>query len=336
VSSAGSAYDLAVCQIPAPALEANMVGDPAELSAFILTPTGYATSNQHYPSVYVLAGYTDSGGTIVDALAAAPSPALGAVLVVVSGVNAFGGSFYVNSPVTGGWEDAIVTDLVGYVDAHYRTSPTAAARGIAGHSMGGFGALNLAMRHPDVFGAAYALSPGVFGPGGAQARLGDSGVAAEVVRLADSLGGLGAEQRLDRVQSDLTSIDLRFEWAYGAAFAPDPASPSLMRIPFAAQDGAIKRDPAAWAAWEAGFGALPAKLQQYGDNLRRLRAIGIDYGTRDEYTWIPTGCAYLATLLDRAGIEATVSTFDGGHEDRLADRLVTHMLPFMSSALDHG
>jgi S-formylglutathione hydrolase FrmB len=334
VGSDGSRYDLAVCQIPAPSLAANLLGDPAELSSFILTPSGYAASTGRYPSVYVLAGYTDSGATIADAIAAAPPPALDAVVVVVSGVNAFGGSFYVNSPVTGAWEDAIVADLVSYVDVHYRTVARPDARGVAGHSMGGFGALNLAMRHPDVFGATYALSPGLFAPDGAAARLGDPAVAAEVVQLADTLAGLPVEQRLDRVRSSLASLDLRFEWAYGAAFAPEPADPTLMRIPFVARGAAIGRDPSAWAAWEAGFGALPTKIHRYGDNLRRLRAIGLDYGTRDEYTWIPDGCAYLAGLMKKNGIEVTVSTFDGGHEDQLADRLVTHMLPFMASALD--
>jgi hypothetical protein len=64
-----------------------------------------------------------------------------------------------------------------------------------------------------------------------------------------------------------------------------------MRIPFVGHGEAIEHDSATWSCWEAGFGALPEKIQRYGDNLRRLRAIGIDYGTRDEYTWIPRGCA---------------------------------------------
>lgn len=57
-------------------------------------------------------------------------------------------------------------DLVTYVDANYRTLPNAGARGIAGFSMGGFGAIDLAMRHPDVFGAVYALSAGLMAPNG--------------------------------------------------------------------------------------------------------------------------------------------------------------------------
>jgi len=69
-------------------------------------------------------------------------------------------------------EDAIVTDLVGYIDKHYRTLPNAADRVIAGLSEGGFGAVNIALHHPDVFGAAvsaggYFTAEGpLFGGGG--------------------------------------------------------------------------------------------------------------------------------------------------------------------------
>jgi S-formylglutathione hydrolase FrmB len=56
------------------------------------------------------------------------------------------------------YEDYIVKDLVGHVDATYRTIAARTARGIGGLSMGGFGALELAMRHLDVFGSAASHS----------------------------------------------------------------------------------------------------------------------------------------------------------------------------------
>ncbi len=65
------------------------------------------------------------------------------IVVTAPGQHRFGGSFYVNSPVTGNWEDLIVTDIVGYVDTHYRTLAQSASRGIAGYSMGGYGALRI-------------------------------------------------------------------------------------------------------------------------------------------------------------------------------------------------
>jgi S-formylglutathione hydrolase len=334
IKPGGPVYEMSSCQIPAPSLAGNLLGDPAELETVIITPHDYATSTTKYPTVYVLAGYTDSGASIAEDIVAAPAPAMNAIVVVVGAVNRFGGSFYVNSSVAGKWEDAIVSDLVGFVDSHYRTLTRATARGIAGHSMGGFGAVNLAMRHPDVFGAMYALSPGLFDPDGAKARLGDPATGNRVLTVAESITGMTSQQALDQLDESLTGEDLQFEWAYGTAFAPDPSSPALLRIPFQRDGDGVRLDPDVWAAWEAGFGALPAKIVQYGKNLRSLRAIGIDYGTRDEYRWIPDGCAYFADLLRQAGIPVKVATFNGGHGDQLADRLVEHMLPFMATSLE--
>jgi S-formylglutathione hydrolase FrmB len=74
-------------------------------------------------------------------------------------LNRLRGSFYVNSSSAGGWDDFISAELVSYVDAKYRTLAAPRSRGIAGHSMGGFGTFYLAMRHAgDVYSAAYARS----------------------------------------------------------------------------------------------------------------------------------------------------------------------------------
>ncbi len=58
-----------------------------------------------------------------------------------------GGSYYVNSAVTGNWEDFTTQELVAFVDTNYRTIARASSRGLADHSMGGYGALTLAMKH---------------------------------------------------------------------------------------------------------------------------------------------------------------------------------------------
>src|SRR6185312_464854 len=55
-------------------------------------------------------------------------------------------------------EDSLVNDLVPYIDKHYRTLADPAHRAIAGISDGGFGAVNIALHHPDVFGTALSLS----------------------------------------------------------------------------------------------------------------------------------------------------------------------------------
>src|SRR5688500_20285001 len=79
------------------------------------------------------------------------------IVVAANGSNAYKGSFYRNSAGTGNWEGVIFRDLANYVDTTYRTIPRAESRGIAGHSMGGYGAVMRARKHHETVGAAYAL-----------------------------------------------------------------------------------------------------------------------------------------------------------------------------------
>jgi len=81
------------------------------------------------------------------------------IVVMPNSFNRFGGSFYTDSALSGGWEDFITIDLVTYVDTLYRTIAKSGSRGVAGHSMGGYGALRLGMEHPEIFTAAYGMSP---------------------------------------------------------------------------------------------------------------------------------------------------------------------------------
>ena len=67
------------------------------------------------------------------------------------------GSMYSNSPVTGDWETFIAEDLVAHIDRNYRTFPDRMSRGLAGHSMGGYGALRIGMKRPEVFSSLYII-----------------------------------------------------------------------------------------------------------------------------------------------------------------------------------
>jgi pimeloyl-ACP methyl ester carboxylesterase len=206
--------------VPTPSLAGNMLGEPAEMEVAIWLPASYATTTQRYPVVYFLAGFDESASTsqigpVLEQLVEEGS-APEMILVGVDGRNSLGGSFYVDSPVTGNWAQAIHTDLVSYVDDNYRTLPTASSRGISGFSMGGFGALDLAMRHPDVFGSVYALSPGLLAPGGLETTemFDDDEVIASFLELQ--------ARDIDGPQAIPGSEALKFSVAYGSAFAPDP------------------------------------------------------------------------------------------------------------------
>ena len=325
--------------IPAPSLADNLLGESAERELLVYLPSSYYQSQKHYPVVYYLLDF----GAIEAPAGIRPKDiqkdiragyAKEMILVIVSGVNTLGGSFYVNSPVTGGWEDFITRDLVAYVDAHYRTIPNAASRGIGGDSMGGFGALNLAMLHPDVFSAVYSIRPYLFDQDG----LAESPMFT-APRAVSAFVDLMAHELLlpvDEAISDMqhTSGDVQFALAYGAAFVPDPqAGPPYLDYPYYRQNGRLFRDDATWGRWGAGFGNIPDKIQAYKENLLKLKSIAVDYGTDDPYRWVPRGCEYFSAQLTAAGIPNRLVAFSGDPQASLEQRIREYMLPFFSETL---
>ena len=151
-------------------LEGNLLGETASPDVSIYLPPSYATArDRRYPVVYLLHGYTgtDLGyfGTRKGAkLHVIAERVFGAgraqemILVMPNCMNVFGGCMYSNSVTAGDWEGYVAEDLVAYMDTHYRTLARRESRGLAGHSMGGYGALRIGMKRPDVFSALYALS----------------------------------------------------------------------------------------------------------------------------------------------------------------------------------
>ena len=89
------------------------------------------------------------------------------IVVLPDSKTAHNGSMYSSSVTTGDFERFIAHDVVAYVDAHYRTIPERTSRGLVGHSMGGYGATRIGMKHPDVFGSLYIMSPCCLAPRGA-------------------------------------------------------------------------------------------------------------------------------------------------------------------------
>ena len=324
-------------KIAAPSLANNLVGELAEHTIFVYLPPSYATSEKRYPVVYYLPGYGDT--TMIGfRLPEGMDPLIESgqveemIVVVAGGDSEIGGSFYVNSPVTGNWEDYIVEDVVGYVDDNFRTLPQAESRGITGHSMGGFGALNIAMHHPDVFSAVYSMSPGLFDRDGLAESFmfADERIIANFVNYENELASLSVED----AQQRMLRSPQQFALAYGYAFAPNPDQhPPYFDYPYQEFNGELIRDDAVWAKWESGFGGIAEEAAQYKDNLLALKGIVVDYGIHDENQWIPKGSEYYGEQLSAEGIPVRVESYNGNHSNQLAVRIREHMLPFFSTLL---
>src|SRR5262245_53526165 len=132
-------------------LEGNLERDSPDRQVSIYLPPGYQRDTaRRYPVMYLLHGYTDTDDRwfgrvkhFIDVPAVADraiAAGAGEMLIVMpNAYTRFQGSMYSASVVIGDWETFIARDLVAYVDSHYRTIASRAGRGLAGHSMGGYG-----------------------------------------------------------------------------------------------------------------------------------------------------------------------------------------------------
>src|SRR5712691_2284864 len=142
------------------ALRGNPLDDPSARTLYVWTPPGYDDDpEQRFPAVYLLhpmtgqvrswfnvGPFTKNVPELVDELR------LGAIIVLVDGWTALGGSQWLDSSAVGQYGTYLCEEMVGFVDASFRTLAAPAHRGLAGRSSGGFGAMVWSMLRPDLFG----------------------------------------------------------------------------------------------------------------------------------------------------------------------------------------
>jgi S-formylglutathione hydrolase FrmB len=306
-------------------LEGNLEGDAVDRDALVFLPPSYAKNkNRRYPVVYALHGYSIGAEqwskeihvpqTIEGGFA---QGAKEFIVVLPDSKTVHNGSMYSSSVTTGNFEMFIAHDVVAYMDAHYRTIPNRAARGLVGHSMGGYGASRIGMKHSDVFGSLYIMSPCCMSPMGARP--------ANPNRPTNP----DAEKELESVKTPADSAKLPFglraQLASAAAWAPDPKNPPLyLDLPF--KNGEPQPDIIAKFAANAPL----AFIDQYIGNLRQYRAISIDVGDQDG---LKTDTTKLHNILDSYGIANGFEIYKGTHTSAVADRFQNHVVPFFSKNL---
>lgn len=154
------------------ALEGNLEGDAVDRQVIVYLPPSYATNkSKRYPVVYALHGYSIGAEqwskeihvpqTIEGGFAQGADEM---IVVLPDSKTVHNGSMYSSSITTGDFERFIFHDVVSYIDSHYRTIANRSSRGLVGHSMGGYGATRIGMKHPDVFGSLYIMSPCCLSP----------------------------------------------------------------------------------------------------------------------------------------------------------------------------
>jgi S-formylglutathione hydrolase FrmB len=311
------------------ALEGNLEGDAVDRDAIVFLPPSYEKDKKrHYPVVYALHGYSIGAEqwsheihvpqTIEGAFAKGSREV---IVVLPDSKTVYNGSMYSGSATTGDFENYIARDVVAYMDAHYRTIPNRQSRGLVGHSMGGYGASRIGMKHPEVFGALYIMSPCCMSPMAG----GGPGPADQMKERA-----IASEKKVADAKSpaDLAAQSPGFasaQYATAAAWAPDPKKPPLY-FDLPTKDGVPQ--PEVQAKFTAN--APLVFVHQYVGNLKQYRAIAMDVGDQDG---LRVDAGKLHDILDSYGVANSFEIYPGTHTSAVADRFQNHVLTFFSKNL---
>jgi enterochelin esterase family protein len=312
--------DLHIDFIESPALRDNPLGDPSTRPVVVYVPPGYDTDgSRRYAVLYCLHGYTGDVAALVgarpwetnvvqwmDRLIAEGSVAP-ALLAIVDGFTRLGGSQYVDSIHNGNYATYVTRDVVGHVDAHYRTITAEGGRAIFGKSSGGFGAMHLAMRHPGTFCAFASHS------GDSYFRYAHPPSFPDVQRtLEKHEGDIAAfvtafEKKHKRAQAEYHTMEML---GYTAAYSPHSANVFDLDLPFDRATGELREDVfERWLAYDP-VEVAPLKRAE----LARLRLRYLDCGRRDEYG-LDIGARIVARRMRELGLEVRHEEFDDDHRN---------------------
>lgn len=324
-------------EIDSAALRNNLLGDPVQRNVWIYLPEGYDRTDTDYPLLVDLVGFTGSGpkhlawtgfGESVpqrlDRLVAAGE--MGPVVLAFPDCfTSLGGNQYVNSAAMGLWEDFLIDEMLPRIEADYRVRPGAGHRGVFGKSSGGYGALFHAMRHAEAWGAAASHS-------------GDCGFELLFRRdfpvvcdmLARHEGSIPAFLRKFEGNKKVNGAELHVLMilAMAATYAPDPAAPKGIRLPFDLRTCEVdETEFDRWLAWDP---LLMVDEESTRENLSRLKGLYIDCGSRDQY-FIHYGTRALVDKLKGYAISHQYEEFDDNHSS--VDYRMDVSLPYLYRAL---
>ena len=301
------------------ALKDNKLGDPDIRNMVIYLPPSYDSSDKTYPVIYLLHGFGGNERSLVDEMGEELAVFIidglindgslkEMILVMPDGRNKYGGSYYLNSELIGNYEDYVAIELVDYIDKNYRTIPDREGRAIAGASMGGYGSITLAMKHPDTYSAVVSLSP----------PLGFDTISEEMIpevlmENPDGMGGPNTEQYTSYI------------YALSAALSPNLDNPPFfVDLPFEYPTGEmieqvrqrwLKADPL-------------TMLSTDGASLTKMKGIYIDVGDED-LPGFKTGADAFHQELVAMGIEHEYDVYPGDHYANPIERAI-NMLTFLS------
>ena len=304
-------------------LEGNLDGDSPDRDVFVYLPPSYATDkNRRYPVVYFLHGYSvkaEAYWSMMTVPATADKEMTDGtvhemILVNPDAYTIYSGSMYSNSPTTGDWETYITHDLVDYIDSHYRTIANRDGRGLAGHSMGGYGTLRIAMKYPEIYSSVYAMS--------SCCLMNNPGAARPAARTPEPNQDKAEKAAPAGARPGGFANVLSAE---AAAWSPNPQNPpKFFDLP--TENGTVRPEIA--AKWIAN--SPLAMVDQYVSNLKEYHAFMMDVGLQDG---LAASNKEMDTSLTQIGVPHKFETYEGNHTNRVKERFESSVLPFFSENL---
>ena len=305
--------------IESKAIANNLLGDPTNRRVAVYLPEGYEDSDEEYPMFVDLVGFTGSGlahfnwrpfGENVpqrlDRLVAEHK--MGPVVAVFPDCfTSLGGNQYINSAAMGNWEDFLIDEMIPEVERRFRVAKGRDHRAAFGKSSGGYGAIVHGLKHADVWGAVASHSGDM---GFAMTYMGD------FQKLLDTLAGYDRDiaKLLTHYETkpklDHNDMHMLMALAMAASYDPDPAGPKGIRLPVDLFTGEL--DAELWANWMRHDPVELVKLEECQANLRSLRGLYIDCGSKDQYSLVYGARAFVKTLYDE-GIVHRYEEFDDDH-----------------------
>lgn len=304
----------------------NSFGENPTREVAVYLPPGYhSQADKTYPVIYFLHGFMGNHQVLVDKAeildyAIAQGRIRPFIMVCSNQKTTYDGSFYSNSGVFGNWEDFTVIDVVAHVDKKYRSIPTPQSRGITGHSMGGYGALKIAMRHPEIFSTVYAISPG------ALTIVREYGPNSDTFK---ELSTINTWEALNKTYFGRVMV------AFGRSWSPNPdKAPFFCDFPFEYQNDKLIVHQEVLQKW---YDNMPLHLiDKYLENLQQLRAIKLDWGRNagDRFT---IQCDMFSQRLENVGVTHFAEEYIGTHVSGIytkTGRIPQQVLPFFDEYLD--
>jgi len=319
-------------------LRDNPWGDPSTRDLPVYLPPSGRTEG--LPLLVLLSGYTGAGwghftrpqylrSTIVRRLdrLIRTGGVKEAVLVAPDCLTTLGGSQYLNSTATGPYEDYVVREIVPWIQEKYRTGPIA----ILGTSSGGYGALVLSLRHPDLFRSAGSNAGDAYFE---YTYASEFPIAFRALRKAG-----GPEALLRQLLSGPVSgfgptnpmVQALEMLGYASCYSPVENEPGRFELPFDLDTGALR--PEVWSRWLAWDPVRMVQTPRYAEAARRLAYLYVDGGIRDEYG-LDVGARIFAATARAQGVRVDHQEFDGIHSD--GGPRYDVMIPRLVAALEVG